>query len=71
MRAASAEANTAGAPAPLMRKPEAYIDAPLASPETTYLSSSGPSLSVSFLINICLGLYYDFFFLIKVFYYQP
>lgn len=70
MSAASADAKTAGAPAPLKKKPDPYIDAPLASPETMYLSSSGPSLSVSFLIKISLGLYYDFFFLIQVFYYQ-
>lgn len=70
MSAASADAKTAGAPAPLKKKPDTYIDAPLASPETMYLSSSGPSLSESFLIKISLGLYYDFFFLIQVFYYQ-
>lgn len=71
MSAASADAKTAGAPAPSKKKPDRYIDAPLASPETMYLSSSGPSLSVSFLIKISLGLYYDFFFLIQVFYDEP
>lgn len=67
MRAASADAITAGAPAPLKRKPETYIETPLASPETMYLSNSGPIFSVSFLIKICLCFYYYFFFLIQVF----